>query len=259
MKLLRHARLLALDVRDTILRRRPPLTPSRRDVETIGGLDFHATAEHLARIAIDFGGLQPHDRFLDAGSGFGRVAVGLRSYLTHYEGFDVYRRGIEWSRRNIESLHPTFHFTHVDVLNRHYNAWGRIAPEQFEFPYPSNAFDFVFAASLFTHLLPLAGERYVREIARVLKPGGRCVASFFLLTAESRRVLHAVTPRFRLVEPYYAVQDPDDPEAAVAYDEVTVRHTFERLGLRVDEIRHGSWTCQRDGMSFQDFLRAVKS
>jgi ubiquinone/menaquinone biosynthesis C-methylase UbiE len=35
--------------------------------------------------------------------------------------------------------------------------------------------------SLFTHIRPAEVENYLREMARVLKPGGRCLAAFFML------------------------------------------------------------------------------
>ena len=44
------------------------------------------------------------------------------------------------------------------------------------------------AHSLFPYLLAEEFEHYAAEIARVLKPGGRLLATFFLLDEEAREV-----------------------------------------------------------------------
>ena len=66
-------------------------------------------------------------------------------------------------------MHPNFRFRHVDVLNRAYNPQGRLDPENFEFPYPQDAFDFVFLTSVFTHMRPPEMRHYLT---------GRCGGSF---------------------------------------------------------------------------------
>ena len=69
----------------------------------------------------------------------------------------------------------------VDVRSEVYNPSGSVAPERFRFPYDDGAFTFALASSLFTHLVPAALERYLSELARVLEPGGRLMATFFLV------------------------------------------------------------------------------
>lgn len=257
----RHARLLLLDAMDVLLRRRPDLVPPRREVEKIGGHDFLQLGRHLASIATDFGGLQPHERILDIGSGIGRMAVGLLDYLGtgEYAGFDIDPGGIAWCRKKIEPRHPNFRFTFVDVVNRHYNPRGSIAPEQFVFPYATSSMDVVFASSVFTHLATETADHYVGEVSRVLKPGGRFVGSFFLLNHHSRGVLDRAEPRFIPVEPHYAVQDPNDIEAAIAFDEETVRTGLSRHGLAPEEVRYGTWAHRERTLSFQDFVLARKA
>src|SRR3954452_23014549 len=43
----------------------------------------------------------------------------------------------------------------------------------------------VFLCSVFTHMMPNEAANYIGEIARVLKPGGRCVVTYFLLNHEN--------------------------------------------------------------------------
>lgn len=257
---IRYLRLFALDIVDVILRRRPPLVPPRREVWKIGGHDFIELGEHLSSIARDLGGLQPHERLLDIGSGVGRLAVGLTGYLTpgEYAGFDVDRPGIAWCRRTIEPRFPNFRFTRVDVRNRHYNPKGAIAPESFVFPYATESMDVVFASSLFTHLTPAVADHYLGETRRVLKQGGRLVASFFLINEHSRQYLDRTEPRFIIVDRLHAVQDPENVERAIAFDEQAVIEALDRHGMSAMEIRHGGWAYREGAMSFQDFVLARK-
>lgn len=255
-------RLTALDLLDVLLRRRDPLTPSRRAVEYVGGADFAALGQHLAEMATNAGGLQPHERILDIGCGYGRIAVPLTRYLAHgtYDGFDVSPKAVRWCNDHIHGRFSNFHFTHADVHNGHYNRKGRIAPEAFVFPYASSAFDLVLASSVFTHLMPGAARHYIDESARVLKPGGRCLASFYILDAESLDKIRTVRtePELRVLDADTAVQRTEDPEAAIAFSEQSVRDMFAAAGLHVEAIHRGSWR-QRAGLSYQDFVLATKA
>lgn len=259
MKRLRALRLAALDLRDLVMRRRAPMTPSRRDVDDIGGFDFHEVGRSLAALAIGLGELQPHERLLDVGCGFGRVAVPLTNYLTtgEYAGFDLDRRAIDWCRRSISSKHPNFWFAHADVANSYYNPRGRTLPTEFRFPCAPDSVDVVFVSSVFTHLLPPAADHYIWEIARVLRPGGRAVASFFLLDDAIRARLDDpyVQPRFAdAPEPFYAVADPAQPEAAVAYDIGVVRDAFTARGLEIAHVEFGSWRALVNPKTYQDVV-----
>jgi SAM-dependent methyltransferase len=130
------------------------MVPPRRDIDYIGGHDFLAIGRELARIVIEQGGLKSDERLIDAGCGFGRVAVALTDYLHggQYEGFDLSRRAIDWCRREIGGRYPNFRFTHADVFSQHYNPSGRVKPEDFTFPYADASADVVLAVSLFTRL-----------------------------------------------------------------------------------------------------------
>lgn len=206
------------------------------------------------------GRLQNHERVLDAGCGAGRFAVALRNYLDlgDYVGFDIHRPAINWCRRTIETVHPNFRFTLVDVRNKHYNPRGQIRPEDFVFPCASRSVDLVFASSLFTHLTPTAADRYLGEISRVLKPGGRFVGSFFLLNDHTLSVLSRTSPSFIPLDSVHAVQNPDDIEAAVAFDEQAVQDALRKHGLIPSRIEYGGWSFRPRSLSFQDFVLAVK-
>ena len=77
-------------------------------------------------------------------------------------------------------------------------------------------------------------ERYVQEVARVLRPGGRCLVTYFLLNDDSRSRIAAGESYFSFPAGDGAarVENPDDPEAVVAYDEGFVRDRHAAAGSR---------------------------
>ena len=128
--------------------------------------------------------LGPDEAVLDVGCGVGRMAAPLTAYLSprgRYDGFDIMAENVRWCRRALTPRFPNFRFRHADVYNREYNPGGRVPAAAFRFPYPDAAFDFVFATSVFTHLLPADAAHYLAELGRVLRPGGRGLATVFLL------------------------------------------------------------------------------
>ena len=72
----------------------------------------------------------------------------------------------------------------------------------------------VFLASVFTHMLPDGVANYITEISRVLKPGGRCVATFFLLNPRPVAADRRRPERLDFTYPFgfYRVIDPHNPE-----------------------------------------------
>jgi SAM-dependent methyltransferase len=250
---------------ERLARRRdaPPLPPLHLRIYYYGTAKeaTYKAACDGGRLELISRGLRPEHRVLDIGCGIGNLALGLTDYLSGgYDGLDIHGEAIDWCQRAITPRYPSFRFHHVNIASNAYNAHGHLAASTFRFPFPDNAFDFVFLGSVFTHLLPEAVEQYVSEIGRVLAPGGVCVASYFLVNAETRVGVEANTTfmPFSVRHPsgLCFLHDALKPEAAVALEETFVTQAHERAGLRIRDIRRGAWW--RGGRHDQDVLTAER-
>jgi SAM-dependent methyltransferase len=237
----------------------PELPPLR--LRFVGAGDFRAVGEELKDLLIRFG-LQRTDRVLDAGCGVGRVAIPLTRYLESggsYDGFDIVRRGVIWCRRHITKRYPRFRFHHVKLRNSEYRESGAAAQE-FRFPFGDASFDFVFATSLFTHLMLDETRRYLQESARVLVPGGRLLATFFLLNEHSREVLPRLEAHYRFPVEQHPLRlaDAENPAFGVAIDEGVLIDLIREAGFSRHEIHYGQWAQRPDGVTFQDVVLCVR-
>lgn len=251
-----------IDLIDRFKRRNSLIPP--KSMIFVGDGDFEKIGQEFKGYFIELANIQPNDRVLDVGCGIGRMAVPLTDYLSHegeYWGFDIVKKGIEWSQRRISSKFEKFHFQHIDVYNKNYNPTGKIQAKDFQFPFKDNDFDFVFLTSVFTHMLPLDLENYLSEISRVLKQGGRCLITFFLLNEESENLIRSgrSTLDFKYKFERCLTIDCNNPESAIAYNEDFVKGLFGNYNLKIIEpIHYGSW-CKRDTfLSYQDILVATK-
>lgn len=208
-------------------------------------------------------GLRPNHTLLDVGCGSGRVALALVDYLSPeggYVGFDVSSRAIAWCQQNIESRYPNFRFQHVDALSPAYNPGGRLAPEATVFPCDDASIDIVLLSSVFTHLLPSAMEAYARETARVLRPGGRCLISYFLMDAEAEEAVAAGSTIFDFryrIGPAITFA-PANPTEGVAYTEDFAFGVLRNADLEIEQVRRGTWRSVRSYEVEHDWLAARK-
>jgi SAM-dependent methyltransferase len=239
------------------------MIPRRRQT-FVGGSDYRRTGDEFLRYFVELARLQPDERVLDVGCGSGRMARPLTGYLRprgSYDGFDIVPRGIDWAQRTISARFPHFRFQLADVRNDIYNPDGLVPAAEYRFPYADETFDLVVLTSVFTHMRAAEVRHYLDEVARVLRPGGRCLITFFLLNDESRPALAAGASdfTFRYGEGIVRFDHPTKPEAAVAYEEDAVRAWFDAVGLSTEEpIRYGSWCRRPSSLSYQDILVASK-
>jgi SAM-dependent methyltransferase len=222
----------------------------------------------------DYADVKPHERVLDIGCGAGRWADALTGYLTEegrYDGLDVLPDRIAQAERRVGRKYPNFHFHLINVFNTHYNPQANTQVSDFRFPFEDEEFDLVILYSVFTHMLPEDVERYFAEIRRLLKSGGRMLASYLLLNPKTLELLqHAVdgpdssfisrNRSFQHDFGAYRATNPDIPEAALAYREDYVLPLYERSGLRLTHpIQYGDWRTQKDQPLHQDVIVAEKT
>jgi len=155
-----------------------PLPPKTLASE-VGGGNFMKIGKGSVDLLVSLGGLQSFHHVLDVGCGIGIVAIPLSAFLDKngsYEGFDIDELMVKWCQTYITSRYPNFNFRVAGLRAGDSPIEGN--PSIWTFPYKSESFDLVFLFSVFTHMFPNETENYLSEINRVLKSGGKVLATF---------------------------------------------------------------------------------
>jgi SAM-dependent methyltransferase len=207
-------------------------------------------------------GLKRTERVLEIGCNHGRTMLGLLEYLRDpggYAGFDIQRQQVEYAQQNVSGANCVVQFHYAPVHNPHYNPDGTVPADRYRFGFDDGTFDVCYAASVFTHMLSAATANYLRETARVLRPGGRALYSFFLLDryrgpgttdGEAYRYDHELPG-----EDGVRVIDPEHPEYYVAFSRAKLAEMAAAAGLEVTREFPGSWSGDdAGGISEQDLV-----
>ena len=248
-----------VDFYESVSGKRDRLTPPKGRI-FIGSGDFKHQGNHILKLMIELGGLKPDDRVLDVGCGIGRIAVPLTGYLKNkgsYEGFDIVKSGVSWCTKHISTAFPNFRFKHIDLKNELYNLETDQKARDFVFPYPGQEFDFAFLISVFTHMMPEDVEAYLKQLNRVLKNGGICFCTFFVMNEESKRLMNTIDGiRFDADFGNYYLHNPDVKEANVAFDEDYLKGLFKSTGFELSSMHYGYWS-GREKETAKDFQDVV--
>lgn len=227
--------------------------------QSIGDGDFRAIGAEFLGHFVRLGGLKSTDSVLDIGCGLGRMALPLTQYLREpkgrYHGLDVVESAIEWCRQTISPVYRQFFFDHLDVCNDLYNPAGELSPDAVALPVETASVDFVIMTSLFTHMRATEAAGYLREVARVLRPGGRCFVSLFLMDDAAKAALRAKPSRLAFdpegAGPEFHAEAAQ-PLAAVAFDRAYFLDMAAKAGLvPLKPVVTGCWS-GRGGDTYQD-------
>jgi SAM-dependent methyltransferase len=122
-----------------------------------------------------------YDAVFDFGCGCGRIARQLiqqRDQPRSYLGIDLHKPLIDWATDNLTPAAPGFRFRHHDV---YYPTWNEgDKPEVAPFPAPDDSHSLAIAWSVFTHLTQVNADYYLSEVARILRPDGVFLGTWFL-------------------------------------------------------------------------------
>ncbi len=207
-------------------------------------------------------GLQSNAGVLDIGCGIGRIAVALTHYLSSegsYDGTDIIPEAIKWCTKKISREYPRFCFHFADIYSKKYNPRGRVKASDYAFPFDKDSFDFAILVSVFTHMLPEDMEHYISEVAHLLKPGGTCFATYFLLNPKTLEDIETRKSAFdfQFGGDRCRMVSREVPEAAVAYDEDYIIDLYMQNGFTITApIRYGTWSTRATDYEYQDFIVA---
>lgn len=206
-------------------------------------------------------GFTAQSRLLDIGSGYGRLPSAIirdMDFQGRYVGVDILPRHIEWCAQNISSRHPDFQFGVMDVKNDRYNPQGRSLASEYRFPFDAGSFDYSVLFSVFTHMYELDIANYLRQIHRVLRLGGRCMATFFMF--DEARLAAVTDPANALcmaheLNGYTRYHNAADPLHAIAFHRAFIIGLIEQTGFRVTLEHRGTWAggsrCYQDVVVFE--------
>ena len=229
-------------------------------------INFEKNGMEIFRLIRQLSDLKSSASVLEIGCGIGRNAVPLTRYLSQkggYAGLDIVSSSIGWCQNKITPRFPNFRFRLADVYNEHYNPRGRFKAREYRFPYSDECFDFIFLVSVFTHMMPEDLEHYLSEIARVLKPEGKCMTTYLLLNPESLKLMDSGLSTYDLrfgTDPCRYV-NKNLPEATIGYREDYVKEIYRKFGLMIMEpIRYGWWPgrAPSDCLNLQDIVLAER-
>jgi SAM-dependent methyltransferase len=161
-------------------------------------------------------------RVLDIGCGNGYVLVQYARHGAEAHGIDLTETAVGLSRRRFElaGLSGTFQRTDGDTI-----------------PYPDATFDIVCAMGVLHHIED--PRPMLREIRRVLRPGGDIILMMYHRNSWKHRIVH---PLKRLLDPRYRgktlaqvlnMNDGPDCPLALVYSKSELRHLLSGF----DEIR----------------------
>jgi len=211
--------------------------------------------------------IEPGMRVLDFGCGCGRVALPMLERLGEsgsLVGVDIIPDMIEFCDQQIVPHFPNSEFFQLQAKNSHYKSWTKSESQNVKSisslsDFNSASFDLIFAFSVFTHLNTADTKAYLKEIAALLKPGGKALLSALFINHSSRignklKLSNVPFGRgiFRNKDIYFS--SLRDKLASVGFRESTFIELSVEAGFEVCQIDYGSWPGRKNRASGQDII-----
>lgn len=213
---------------------------SRGVANQFGGQLFVEQGVYMVNLLEKYAGLTQHSNVLEIGCGCGCAAIALTNKLTAgtYRGMDIDMVSIDACKNNSWFNGQPFDFEWMDIYSAQYNPKGQVGSSEFVFPYSSESADLVFLFSVFTHMLPRDVERYMSEIHRILKPGGKMLASIFIMD----HGYDCSSISFPYAREGYRLHQESVPERAVGYYQTLLEDLCKSSSLKMcGEPILGNW------------------
>lgn len=247
------------DLLQSMTSKREKYEPPKGEIY-IGSGDFIGQGKHQLQLLKHYIELQPSDVVLDIGSGIGRTAIPLTTFLNSeakYEGFDVVEKGVKWCNSKIKTDFPNFNFQYIPLNNDLYNNSTNKA-SVFKFPYKNQKFSKAFLFSVFTHMMLPEIENYLQEIERVLKPGGMCLATFFIYDSKNEEEISTRKQfNFPVKKEGYRLMNADVKSANIAVNEAKFNEMLSTTNLKKVKSIDGYWkdhNLKAANIDFQDIV-----
>lgn len=203
-------------------------------------------------------------KILDIGCGCGRIAIHFLDYLSEqgkYIGLDIDKNFISFCSDNISAAKDNFQFEFMDVYNGAYGRECKIKASDVSFPIKDESMDIVIMWSVFTHMNLGDIDSYLKEIHRVLKKGGKFIASLNLL---NEFILNQIELDKSNLDIKYKVDEnsntlfPEVPEWGFAHNEEKLKMLYWKQGFLIKEIKYGVWPHKGNEGEFHDIIIVEK-
>jgi SAM-dependent methyltransferase len=217
-------------------------------MNVVGGGKWLEMGQQMLREVIDFCGLTPESNVVEIGCSCGIVAIPMKAYLTRgrYTGVDIIPEFIDWCQAHL--VDDRFCFYDLGVYHELYNPKGTASSTSVRLPVEDNSADVVFLVSVFTHMLPEEVRHYLQEIGRIMKPGGRCMAT--MLTKDSYVPGQSRIPLEFAYNSDCLCFDERTPTKAVAFSQSSICEMAANGGMSTERMAAGRW----DGRSREKFF-----
>jgi SAM-dependent methyltransferase len=206
----------------------PPLE-LRRQVGATDPLLYDNPGGELMFPEVDRSPEDLYEFVLDFGCGCGRLGRKLiqqRPQPARYLGLDLQAPLVNWCQIHLSPCAERFEFHHHDVHSAFLNpdASAKTLP----FPVKTETVSLFIAWSVFTHLLEEGASFYLEELARVLKPGGVAITTWFLFDKTDFPMMQTFQNALFI--------NSSDPTNAVIFDRAWLLGELTRSGLVATRI-----------------------